>query len=323
MGKKSNYILPIVGAVIGASMLAGPVSAQTVGFATLPPGSINNLTVQVLSKVIQKNSDLKMRVIPFRGAHAMHNAMNSKNAEFGISDIAGMTSALTGAAEYKGRALKNLRVAFRIRTLSVGFYVRKDSKIKTIADIRGKKFSSKWSAFPNALPLSNGIFATAGMSIKDIDGVPATNIIRSADDFKAGKIDVGFFATGAPKMAEVNSAVGGIRFIDIPNTPENNAKMKTIRGDYFVSVVRPSPVNAGIAKPTGVLGVDMVIDVGSHVSDAVVEKLLGAIHPNKAKLVKGHPLFRGFNPKVMARQYSTARYHPAAIKFYKKVGLWK
>jgi TRAP transporter TAXI family solute receptor len=321
--KKMKFLLSSLNIIAGVAILAGPVSAETVGFATLPAGSINNLTVQVLSKVIQKNSNLKMRVMPLRGAHAMHTAMNSKSAEFGISDIAGMTSALTGAAEYKGRALKNLRVAFRIRTLSVGFYVRKDSKIKTIADIRGKTFSSKWSAFPNAIPLSNGLFATAGMSLKDIDGVPATNIIRSANDFKSGKIDVGFFAIGAPKMAEVNSAVGGIRFINIPNTPENNTKMKTIRGDYFVNVVRPSPVNAGIPVPTGVLGVDMVIDVATHVKDEVVEQFLGAIHPNKAQLVKGHPLFRGFNPKIMARQYSTARYHPGAIKFYKKVGLWK
>ena len=318
-----KHILPATGAVIGASMLAGSVSAQTVGFATLPPGAINNLTVQVISKVVQKNTNLKMRVIPFRGTQAMQTAVNNGNAEFGINEIASMTAALTGIAEFKGRPLTKLRVAFRIRTLSVGFYVRKDSDIKTIADIKNRKFSSKWSAFPNAIPLSNGIFATANMTIKDVDGVPATNIIRSADDFKAGKIDVGFFAIGAPKMAEVNSAVGGIRFIHIPNTPENLAKMRKVRPDYFINTVRPNPVNAGIAGPTGVLGVDILINVGTHVKDEIVEEFLGAIHPNKGKLVKGHPLFRGFNPKVMARQYSTARYHPGAIKFYKKVGLWK
>jgi uncharacterized protein len=310
-------------AVIGAGMLAGTASAQTVGFATLPPGAINNLTVQVISKVVQKNSSLKMRVIPFRGTQAMQTAVNNGNAEFGINEIASMTAALTGIAEFKKRPLKNLRVAFRIRTLSVGFYVRKGSDIKTVGDIKGRKFTSKWSAFPNAIPLSNGIFATANMTLNDVDGVPATNIIRSADDFKAGKIEVGFFAVGAPKMAEVNSSVGGIRFINVPNTPENLKKMRTIRPDYFINTVRPNPVNAGIAKPTGVLGVDILINVGTHVKDAVVEEFLGAIHPNKGKLVKGHPLFRGFNPEIMARQYSVARYHPGAIKFYKKVGLWK
>ena len=171
--------------------------------------------------------------------------------------------------------------------------------------------------------LSRAIFATAGLTFKDVVGVPATNIIRAADDFKAGKTDVGFFAVGAPKVSEVNSAVGGIRFLSIENTPDTLAKMQSIRPDYFINTVKPSPINAGIAKPTNVLGVDVLVDAGAHVKDEVVEKFLEGVFPNKAQLVKGHPLFRAFVPELMARQYKVARYHPGAIKFYKKVGIWK
>jgi len=307
----------------GLALAAGAAQAQTVGFATLPPGAINNVTVQVISKVVQANTDLKMRVLPFRGTQAMQTAVNNRQAEFGITEVASMTAALTGQAEFEKRPLKNLRVVFRVRTISIGMFVRNDSPIKTVADIKGKKYSSQWSAFPNAIPLSLGIFATAGMTFNDVEGVPATNIIRAADDFKAGKTDVGFFAVGAPKVAEVNSAVGGIRFIDIPNTPDNLKKMQSVRPDYFINVVRPSPINAGISKPTGVLGVDLLIDAGTHVKDEVVEKFLEGVFPNKAQLVKGHPLFRGFNPQLMARQYKVAKYHPGAIKFFKKKGMWK
>ena len=142
-----------------------------------------------------------------------------------------------------------------------------------------------------------------------------TNIIRAADDFKAGKLDGGFFAVGAPKMAEVNSAVGGIRWLSIPNTPESLANMRAVRPDYYIQTVRPNPVNAGISEPTNVLGVDLVIMAGTHVSNEVVEKFVAAIHPNKAELVKGHPLFRSFQPKLMAKQYAVAKYHPGAIAF--------
>ncbi len=278
--------------------------------------------MQVLSKVVQRNSGLKVRVIPFRGGKAIQFAVNDKKAEFGISEVASMTAGLTGKDEYAKRPTKNLRVALRLRPLVVGMFVRKDSPIKTIADMKGKRYPSKWSQFPNAIPLSKGIFATEGMTFKDIKGVPVTNIIRGANDFKAGKLDIGFFAVGAPKMAEVNSAVGGIRWLSIDKTPAKLKKMQGVRSDYYIATVKPNPINAGITGPTNLMGVDTVIMAGVHVSDDAVGKFLGAIHPNKGELVKGHPLFRAFVPKLMAKQFSVARYHSGAIKFYKKKGLW-
>ena len=51
------------------------------------------------------------------------------------------------------------------------------------------------------------MLATAGLSLKDVDGVPTTNLLRAADDFKAGRLDATLFAIGAPKMAEVDAAI--------------------------------------------------------------------------------------------------------------------
>ena len=151
---KQLYTFAAVAA--GALAISSTAMAQTVGFATLPPGAVNNITTQVIAKVVQQNTDLKVRVQPFRGTQAMQSAVNNRQAAFGITEVASMTAALTGIAEFKDRPLKNLRVVFRIRTLSIGMFVRKDSPIKTIADVKGKKYSSQWSAFPNAIPFEPG-----------------------------------------------------------------------------------------------------------------------------------------------------------------------
>ena len=302
--------------------LSGAATAQTVGFATLPPGAINNITVNVIAKVVQKQSGLKLRVIPMRGTKAILTAVQNGTAAFGISDVANLTAAFRGEDQFQGKPLKNLRIAFKVRALTVGMFVRKDSAIKSVADIKGKKYPSQWSAFPNAIPLSLGIMATEGLTFDDINGVPVTNIIRGADDFKAGKTDIGFFAIGAPKMAEVNSAVGGIRWLSIDNTPAKLAKMRAIRPDYYIHTVKPSPINAGITGPTNVLGVDLGILVGAKVADDVVEKMVATVAANKPELIKGHPLFRGFFPKTMSKQFKYARYHPGAVKFYKSKNMW-
>lgn len=306
-----------------AALVAAPASAQTVGFATLPPGALYNITAQVMSKVIQAKSGLKMRVLPFRGGAAVHAAVNAKRAEFGVTEVASLTSAYQGTAEFKGRAMKNLRVALRLRALTVGLFVRSDTKIMSVKDLKGMRMPTKWSAFPNSIPLMNAIFATEGLAFKDFKSVPVTNIIRAADDFKAGKLDAGFFAIGAPKMTEVNAAVGGIRFLSLDNTPEKLAALRKIRPDYYIRVVKPAPINAGISKPTNALAVDTIISVGSHVKNEVVEKFLAAVVSSKGDLVKGHPLFRGFVPDLSGKAFSIAKHHPGAIAFYKKKGLWK
>jgi hypothetical protein len=306
-----------------ATLVAGNAAAETVGFATLPPGAINNVQAQVIAKVAQAHSNLKIRVIPYRGGGAVAGAVNTRRAEIGISDIVEMTDASTGGGQFKGRAMPNLRIAFRVLAFPLGIFVRKDSPIQTVAQLRGKRFATEWTAFPNSIPLSNGIMATGGISLKDVKGVPTANIIRGANDFKAGKTDAFIFAVGAPKVAEVNSAVGGIRILPIANTPEALKAVKSVRPDYFLITLPARMPFVGVLKPTTVMASDLIIYVGAHVKDATVYKFVKAVYNHKDELVKGHPSFRGHVPKLMAKQFTVAKYHPGAIKFFKEIGIWK
>lgn len=303
-------------------LLPALAAAETIGFATLPPGAINNVQAQVIAKIVQANSDLQVRVTPYRGGGAMTAAVNAKQAEFGITDIIELTDAYSGNDRFEGKAMPNLRVAFRVLAFPIGIFVRKDSEIKSLADMKGKRFATEWSAFPNSILMANAILSTVGLSLADVDGVPTANIIRGAEDFKSGKTDGFIFAVGAPKVAEVNSAVGGIRVLPIEDTPKNHEAMKKVRPDYFMMKVPPLPNYAGVSEPTNVLGTDLTIFVGAHVPDDVVYEFVKAVRPEKKALVQGHPSFNGFDPDQMAKQFTAAKYHPGAIKYFKEVGIW-
>ena len=54
----------------------------------------------------------------------------------------------------------------------------------------------------------------------DFDGVPVPHVVRGADDFMQGKVEATTFAVGGGKVAEADAKVGGIRFLNVPNTPE-------------------------------------------------------------------------------------------------------
>jgi TRAP-type uncharacterized transport system substrate-binding protein len=147
-------------------------SAQTIGFATLPVGAINNLQAQIIAKVVQRHAGLQARVLPMGGTSATLAALDAKAAEFSTGDITNVREGLKGGHGFS-RPLPSLRVVLTYNLLFIGIMVRNESDIKTFADLKGKKFPTGWPEFPNAIPLANGLFATAGYSIADMSSVPA------------------------------------------------------------------------------------------------------------------------------------------------------
>ncbi|MAF46806.1 MAG: TAXI family TRAP transporter solute-binding subunit [Rhodospirillales bacterium] len=298
--------------------------AQTLGFATLQPGAINHVQAQIISKVVQTATGMQVRVLPMRGTAAVLSAVHSKHAEFSVGTASHMTTAVLGTHDFKGRAKVNLRVAFTALAFPIGIMVRNNSSIKTVADMKGRRFPTGWKAFPNGIPLANGVLAAAGLSLADMESVPTSGLIPAANDFKVGKNDGTTFAVGAPKVAEINAAIkGGLRFLSMDNSPAALARVKKVRPDYFIMTLKPNPRFAGILGPTNVLGVNLVITAGAHVSNDTMYKFVKAVAENKAALAKGHPSFNGFFPdKRMAKQYSSVRYHPGSIKYFKEKGIW-
>ena len=77
----------------------------------------------------------------------------------------------------------NLRMIGPVYTLKTGFWVRKDSGMRTVADLKGKRVTMGYSAMRALDPMSRAILATGGLTEKDIKPVLVPNVMRSADDF--------------------------------------------------------------------------------------------------------------------------------------------
>jgi TRAP transporter TAXI family solute receptor len=318
-----NTLVCALAGVIALALGAGPAAADPVAISTLPPGAINNVQASVIAKVIQEHSDLQMRVATFNAPAAILGSVQNKQAEFAFTsdDEAGV--AIRGADEYKGHPMKDLRVALTVFPFAVGLMVQKDSNIKTMADMKGKKFATGWQGFRQGIALSDALLATAGLSLKDVDPVPATNLLRAADDFKAGKTVGAMFAIGAPKVAEIDSSIGGVRFLSLDNSPASLARMQAVRPEYHITLRQPAPTLPGVIGPTYLMEYYIVVMTGAHVPDDVVYKAVKTLSANKDDLVKGHPSYNAFAAAAMAVPHKGMSYHPGAIKFYKEAGVWK
>ena len=299
----------LVGGLTALAISSSIASAQRpYGFATLPPGTLNYTTSSAIAKVLKEKIDLNILVQPTAGDTAIIPMVNRGEAELGISNV------MEVADGYKG-AQKDLRIIAAVHAYRTPFFVRKDSNMHTIADLKGKRVALGYSAMRNLDKVGRAQLATAGLTEKDVKVVLVPNVVRSADDFVSGAADMFNFAFGAPKVREVDATVGGIRVLDI--NEKGMAAARKIMPYGYLTRVTPGPVFIGVEKPMKVYSFDALIFSSAKVPDDFVYKFLQALDKNKADIVVIQPVLREFTLQFAYKQYDIP-YHPGAVKYYKE-----
>ena len=183
----------------------GPANAQTFGLATMQPGSLNHTTGTAIAKVAKEKGGLNTLVQATAGETVIIPLVARGEAEFGLAN------ALEVSVATENNRLPELRLIGVLHPLPTAFFVRKDTTMRTMADVKGRKLVWGFSAQRVVDIVSRAVLATVGLTERDITPVLVPNVVRGADDFVAGSVDMFYFAFGAPKVREVDATVGGIR----------------------------------------------------------------------------------------------------------------
>jgi TRAP transporter TAXI family solute receptor len=312
--RAASGVAAVCSAAFAANVLSEVAAAQTYGFATLPPGTLNHTTASAVAKVLKEKGGLNVLVQPTAGDQVIIPMVNSGEAEIGISSAIELHNAFEGGPGTPGK-LSELRLIATAHPLRTAFFVRKDSPMKTIADLKGKKVVMGYSAMRVLDGLSRAILATGGLTEKDIQPVLVPNVIRGADDFVAGAADTFFFAFGAPKIREVDATVGGIRVLEVSESGMPEARKISPWG--YLSDATPGPVFVGLERPMKVYTYDNVLFTNSRVPDDFVYKFLETLEKNKDDLVAVQPVLREFSAAAGYKKYAVP-YHPGALKYFKE-----
>ncbi len=290
-----------------AALSGGIAAAQTYGFASMQPGTLNHTSViSAIAKVLKEKAGLNVVVQPTAGESVLIPLVGRSEAEFGIGNILEVEAAKAQNP--------NLRLIGSLHPLRGAFWVRKDTTMRTMADLKGKKVGMGYSAMRTIDPMVKAILATGGLTEKDVTPVLIPNVIRGADDFTSGAADMFFFAFGAPKVREVDATVGGIRALEIPASGIAAAK-KIVPQGYLTPAV-PNPFFVGVEKPMGVYTWDNMIFTNSKVTDEAVYKLIETLENNKADLIAIQPALREYSAAALYKSYDIP-YHPGALKYFK------
>jgi hypothetical protein len=316
---KMTYYAAAVGLLLAAG---GAAEAQTVGIATSNPGSLFHNIGSAIAKAAN-DAGLNTTIQPATSPNQYLFAVGAGDIEFGVGNLQEFNYALEGEEWFDGQPNPDLRVVAMIMPLREAIFVRKDSDIMSIADLKGRPMVDGYTAQNTILPQLDAIYATAGMTRADMQPVQVPSVVAGADAFMAGE-SVGFiFAHGAGKVREADAAVGGLRALPIENTPENEAAIKEHWPVGYLVQMGPSPAAPGVLEDGWFIAYPQIVFTNAGVPDDLVYEMAKVIHDSKEGLAATFPPFNAFNPdEDMVGDTAPGEYHPGAIRYFEEIGLW-
>jgi uncharacterized protein len=304
-----------------AALTLGAAHAQTVTIVTTPAGSYTNSSGAAIAKVLIDHAGLHA-IVQAEAANGL-DAVNNGIGDFGLGNSFDTTFYVDGARYYKAEGPHHdLRYVASFQPFRVGMFVRKNSDIRSLSDLMGKRVSSGFDAQKTIGTIVSALLANGGLSYKDVIKVPAPNVVRAAQDFMSGRVDVLFFALGSAAVKEASARVGGLRVLPLDTSPAAVARMEKVMPGSYVVHVKPAPNLEGVTKPTSVIAFNMVLYTSINTPDDVIYRATKALHDNKAELAATFKPFRAWDPSRMATPLKDVPYDPGALKYYKEIGLF-
>lgn len=311
-----------VSAVALCALAAGSATAQkkTLVLGTDRVGSIVNFTGSTLGKIVSEHSPLTVRVRSYAGPEAWMPDMDSGRIDIGSHFAASFY--LTRYQVGSKLKLRNLRLIRSSRGTSLlGFMVRKDSPIKTVNDLKGKRVTGSYGGQPIIRRMSQAVMKAHGFSYDDVTIVPVVAVVAGVRALTDGRADAAWASPMMPQAREAHAKVG-IRFIPLPEvTPK---QLKIIREHAFPSVYPqkfPGKMPY-LPKGTQLLTQEMYVAVSDKLDGKTVRIVLDTLWAQEANIRKAHPALRGHLNKASVSAIPLIPYHPEAIAFYKEKGLW-
>jgi len=298
--------------------------STTIG--TNPAGTVFYAVSAGLAKVISGAGPMQSIVQPYTGSSTFMPLLDSGELDFGIINAVESNLGYQGPAKLKigGKNplphVPNTRLIMRGSPLTVSLVVRKDSPIKTLQDIKGKRVTGE---YPANIAIWFHIYtelANAGLTWDDVKIVPVPAVNDGVDALVQGRADVSNHAINAAKIKEADAAVG-VRFLSLDCSAQGDARVRKAVPGYYLTTMKAGS-GTGIIGDTCVLAYDIYWLGHKALSNEVVTHSLKAVWDNIDKLPPLNPQFQDWTRERAASADVTAPYHPAAVQFYREKNLW-
>lgn len=300
----------------GASLTIGSNPAGTVFYA-VAGGLAKVLSDQGLSAVVQ----------PYAGTSTFLPLLNSGELDMGVVNAVDMAMAYRGPDKLKigGRnpfqPTPNARLVMRGAPLYVVMWTRKDSDLKSVADLKGRKVTGEYSAQLAVWFNAFGALSSCGLSFSDVQVVPVPAVNEGLDALVQGRADAAPHALDSAKVKESDAAVG-LRGLSVCSDEQGRKRLQEAVPGYYPVELKAGQ-STGILANTWAIAYDIYLTAGKGLPDEVVYRATRILWEQNDKLGPIHPTLREWTTDRAVDAGVTMPYHPGAIRFFKEKGVWK
>jgi len=309
-------------AFVALTWSAGPAAAAQ-KFITIGTGGVTGVYYAVGGAVCRlmnkqrKTTGIRCSVESTGGSVFNANAIKSGELDFGMAQSDVQYNAVKGLAQFKGKAVKDLRAVFSVHPEPFTVLARKEAGITKFEDFKGKRF--------NIGNPGSGTLASMEMLLKQMGWTNADFSLAAqlkADEQGTAlcdnKIDGFFYGVGHPSAAIQDPTTScGAKLVPLTGKAVD-ALVKA--HPYYAYATIPGGMYANYPNPTKTYGVLATMITSSKVPDKVVYDLVKAVFENFDEFKKLHPAFAHLDPKHMIKDGLSAPMHAGAVKYYKEKG---
>ena len=208
---------------IGSAEAQQPPKSVTVG--TNPAGTVFYAVAGGLASVISGAAPFQAVVQPYTGTSTFLPLLDNGELDLGVVNAVDMGLAYQGPVRFKigGRNpfphVPNTRLLMRGSPLMASLVTRKDTGIKTVHEVKGKRVTGEYPAHLAVWYSVFGSLASGGLSWEDVKVVPVPAVNEGIDALVQGRADVSNHAVGSAKVKEADAAVG-VRYVSLDCSPQ-------------------------------------------------------------------------------------------------------
>ncbi|NPV71633.1 MAG: TAXI family TRAP transporter solute-binding subunit [Firmicutes bacterium] len=247
--------------------------------------------------------------------------LGNKNAELALcmSDIAYYGQNSLEIFADKQEKYTNYSAVGAIYPETVQIFVRKDSPVKSIPGLKGKRVSvgPPGSGTEVSARQILGIYGLDYKQRKDVEP-RYISFAETADQFKDKLIDAGYAVLGVPNAAIQDiTAVVPIRLLDIDD--DMLAKIHA-KYPYYSRLVIPGGSYKGQDDPTKTITLKAILLARNDLDESLVYNLTRTLYENAAEVAGAHALGKHIKLET-AMEGIAIPFHPGAMKYFKEKGI--
>lgn len=286
--------------------------------ATGPAGTLYHQIGTSLSTLIEQELDMASTARPHTGSSLYIPQMHRGELPFGLNNATDTAAAYRGQLVY-ARPMDNLRAVMLVARSPLQYFVRRDSGIQTMAELRGHPVVTSFRANVPFDIINAATLATAGLTMDDVTPVTVAGVPDAIRALVEGRVTSASTLLGIPAFREADATVpGGLRIL--PLGPDE-AALTSMPGFDAIEVL-PGPASPGVNEPTRVARMDIYLNSSVLISAEDVYTVVSTIHRNWARLQQALPAFRTVAADEIVPVRIGHPWHEGAVRYFREAGLW-